>query len=319
LHNHYGPTETHVVTALTLTGDPEHWPSLPAIGRPVANTQLYVLNEQLCPMPIGVPGEIHIGGAGVARGYRNRPELTTERFLTDPFSEDRSLRLYKTGDLGRWNADGTLEYLGRNDDQVKIRGYRIELGEIEAQLLRHDQVREAAVLARADANGEKRLIAYVTPRIGSTPEEGRLRAHLSAVLPDHMIPSAFVVLEHFPLTPNGKLNRRALPMPQLRAAANDAFEAPQGDTEERLVGLWHEVLRAEPIGRAANFFELGGHSLHVMRLIVKITGRFGVDLSVPDVFKNPTIQQMATTIEELLSQGTELPLFEPVQFEEGVL
>ena len=166
LHNHYGPTESHVVTALTLTGDPDQWPVLPAIGQPISNTQIYVLDEQGQPVPIGVAGEIYIGGANVARGYLNRPELTAQRFIADPFSADPHARMYKTGDLGRWRADGTIEYLGRNDDQVKIRGYRIELGEIEAQLARHEQVKEAAVVMREDVAGEKRLVAYITQREG---------------------------------------------------------------------------------------------------------------------------------------------------------
>ncbi|MFZ0499469.1 MAG: amino acid adenylation domain-containing protein, partial [Steroidobacteraceae bacterium] len=220
LHNHYGPTETHVVTALTLAANPQQWPELPAIGRPIANIQVYVLDRQMQPVPIGASGELYIGGANVARGYLNRPDLTAERFIADPYGTDPQARLYKTGDLGRWRADGTLEYLGRNDDQVKLRGFRIELGEIEARLARHSQVREVAVIVREVVAGEKRLVAYFTAReAGLRPSAGELRTYLKGVLPEYMVPSAFVALDALPLTPSGKLDRRALPAPAAQPQA----------------------------------------------------------------------------------------------------
>ena len=323
LHNHYGPTETHVVTALTLAGHPDEWPALPTVGRPIANTQIYVLDGQRQPVPLGVVGEIYIGGANVARGYLNRTELTEQRFVADPFSGDARACLYKTGDLGRWRADGVLEYLGRNDDQVKIRGFRIELGEIEAQLALHPQVKEAAVIAREDVPGEKRLVAYVTPRDHVTPSEQvtpsaeELRNHLQAVLPEHMIPSAFVALQSLPLTPSGKLNRRALPAPDLDAYVSRHYEAPQGESEQILARIWQELLRVERVGRHDNFFELGGHSLLVLRLSVRIVEECGLHLNLQAVFQNPTIQELG-----LLMEGTQpgnQPTSDQTQFEEIII
>lgn len=292
LHNHYGPTETHVVTALTLTGDPGEWPALPSIGRPISNTQMYVLDGQLQPVPIGVAGEIYIGGANIARGYLNRPELTTERFLHDPFSTDAQGHIYKTGDLGRWRADGTLEYLGRNDDQVKIRGFRIELGEIESHLARHDQVKEAAVVAREDVPGEKRLVAYITRRHENGLGIEELRAHLKAVVPEHMIPSAFVMLESLPLTPSGKLDRRVLPAPDLSSYVSRHYEAPQGKAEEVLADIWQELLRVERVGRQDNFFELGGHSLLIVQMMERLR-RVGLSVDVHRVFGRHTLKDLA--------------------------
>jgi acyl-coenzyme A synthetase/AMP-(fatty) acid ligase len=293
LHNHYGPTETHVVTALTLSGDPDSWPALPTIGRPIANTQIYVLNKHRQPLPVGVPGEIYIGGAGVARGYFGISDLTEQRFVADPFSTELQARLYKTGDLGRWRADGTLEYLGRNDDQVKIRGYRIEPGEIEAQLARHEQVSEAVVVAREDVPGEKRLVAYVT---GSDPSVEGLRAYLKAALPEHMVPSAFVILQSLPLTPSGKLNRRALPKPALHAYANRMYQAPQGAVEEALARIWQDLLRIDQIGRQDNFFELGGHSLLATRVVTHVSYVLDVDLPLRAMFEKPTIEGLGHCI-----------------------
>ena len=221
----------------------------PHIGRPIANTQIYILDGQCQPVPIGVVGELYIGGAGVARGYLRRAELTAQRFVRDPFAAEADARMYRTGDFGRWRADGTIEYLGRNDQQVKIRGYRIELGEIEAQLGRHEQVKEAVVLAREGASGEKRLVAYVTSRegAGELKAEG-LRTYLKAVLPEHMVPSAYVRLESWPLTPNGKLDRRALPAPDSESYASEGYQAPQGEVEEILAGIWQELLGVSGLG-----------------------------------------------------------------------
>ncbi|WP_255356366.1 amino acid adenylation domain-containing protein, partial [Lysobacter sp. Root983] len=228
LINGYGPTETttfactHLIEALA-----EDATSVP-IGRPIANTQVYILDAQGEPVPVGVAGELHIGGDGVARGYLNQPALTAERFVRDPFSADPQARMYKTGDLGRWLPDGTIEYLGRNDFQVKIRGFRIELGEIEARLAACADVREAVVLAREDVPGDKRLVAYVVPSAGAEPTGVQLREALQAQLPEYMVPSAFMVLDAFPLTPNGKLDRKALPAPDGSSLVQREYEAPQG-------------------------------------------------------------------------------------------
>jgi acyl carrier protein len=303
LHNHYGPTETHVVTALTLEGPAQHWPALPTIGRPIANTQIHVLDSRRQPAPLGVVGEIYIAGAGVACGYRHRSELTAERFVADPFSSDPQARMYRTGDLGRWRADGTIDYLGRNDDQVKIRGFRIELGEIEAQLALHEQVKEAAVIARQEATGEKRLVAYVVARADVEAQQQltveALREHLKAALPEYMVPSAVVVLERMPLTPSGKLDRRSLPAPDLAAYVSRQYEPPQGEIEEILAGIWQSLLRIERVGRRDNFFELGGHSLFAMQLIGRIQNSLHVTVPIRTLFEFPLLAALAQQIEQL--------------------
>jgi amino acid adenylation domain-containing protein len=299
LHNHYGPTETHVVTSLTLRGEPGQWPVLPTIGQPISNTQIYVLDGQRQPVPLGVAGEIYIGGVAVAQGYRGRAELTAQRFIQDPFRAEEGARLYRTGDLGRWRTDGTLEYLGRNDDQVKIRGYRIELGEIEAQLARHEQVKEAAVVVREDVAGEKRLVAYITLRTQADPGVEELRTYLKALLPEYMIPSAFVTLESLPLTPNGKLNRRGLPAPELAAYVSREYEPPQGEVEKVLAQIWQQLLRVARVGRLDNFFELGGHSLLATQVTVRIRSSLSIDMPIRMLFEHPTLHQLSAQVEEL--------------------
>jgi amino acid adenylation domain-containing protein len=302
LHNHYGPTETHVVTALTLDSDPQEWPDLPSIGRPIANTRLYVLDSQMQPVPIGVSGELYIGGANVARGYLNRPDLTAQRFIADPYSTEPQARLYKTGDLGRWRADGTLEYLGRNDEQIKLRGFRIEPGEIETRLARQPQVREAVVVAREDAPGEKRLVAYVTAREeGVCPSAEELWAYLRGMVPEHMVPSAFMVLDELPVTPSGKLDRRALPVPPDRLQA--FREGPQTATEIRLAAIWSEVLRAPLIGRSDDFFALGGHSLLALQVVAGIRDVFHIELPLKELFDQPTLQSLAERVDRVLAAG----------------
>ncbi|ROM59197.1 non-ribosomal peptide synthetase [Pseudomonas poae] len=283
LHNLYGPTEAAVdVTAWNCAGPvtPDNTP----IGKPIANTRMYVLDEQLQPVPLGVVGELFIGGVQVARGYLNRPELTAERFLDDPFTPGR---LYRTGDVGRYLPDGTLEYLGRNDDQVKIRGLRIELGEIQARLLEHAQVNEAAVVARED-----RLIAYYT---GAQADIEQLRAHLLQHLPEFMVPAIFVHLEALPLSPNGKLDRKALPAPGLDSVVVREYEAPQGDTEISLASLWAELLNVERVGRHDNFFELGGHSLLAVSLMGRMR-RLGLSADVKVLFGQPTLSGLAAAL-----------------------
>jgi amino acid adenylation domain-containing protein/thioester reductase-like protein len=296
LHNHYGPTETHVVTASTLLGEPAEWPTLPTIGTPIANTQVYLLDSRRQPVPLGVSGEIHIAGANVADSYLQRPELTAQRFILDPFNSKPGARMYRTGDVARWRADGSIEYLGRNDDQVKIRGYRIELGEIEARLARHSKVREAAVMAREDAAGERRLVAYVTCHDHSTVNADELRAHLKSQLPEHMIPGAFVTLPAMPLTPSGKLNRRALPAPDGAAYASRRYEPPQGAREEQLTAIWQAVLGVERIGRHDDFFELGGHSLLALKAILRMNQLCLGALRVTDIYKCPTVAQLAARL-----------------------
>lgn len=295
LHNHYGPTETHVVTALTLPEDPDEWPALPTIGSPISNTQIYILDDRHRPVPIGVPGEIYIAGANVALGYLNRVDLTEKRFLANPFSRDATSRMYKTGDVGRWRADGAIEYLGRNDDQVKIRGFRVELGEIEAHLARCATVREAAVIAREGSAGEKRLLAYVIPRDENLSVDD-LRAHLKGALPEYMVPSAFVVLDKFPLTPTGKLDRRSLPAAGLSDYSAGELEPPQGKVEERIASIWQEVLQVGQVGRRDDFFALGGHSLLVLKVLTRINQSLGCALKVRDLYKSPTLQELAARV-----------------------
>ena len=249
LQNQYGPSESHVVTAFTLSGPPREWPSLPPIGRPIANTRIYLLDRRGQPVPVGVAGELHIGGAGVARGYWNRPELTAERFLPDPFGQGPGDRLYKTGDLARYRADGEIEFLGRIDDQVKIRGYRVEPGEVASSLGQHPDVRESVVVARGDETGTKFLVAYVVPRAGRTPPSFELRSFLKGKVPDYMVPSTFVSVESLPLTPSGKVDRRALPAPGAsRPELERPYVAPRDALELALAKLWEKALRVESVG-----------------------------------------------------------------------
>jgi hypothetical protein len=258
---------------------------------------MYILDRQHRPVPVGVAGELYIGGVAVARGYLNRPELTAERFTPDPFSTEPQARLYRTGDLGRWRADGGIEYLGRNDTQVKIRGFRIELGEIEAQLLRHPQVKEAVVVVREYEQRDKRLVAYVIPRDCADREAvlevEDLRAHLKAWLPEYMIPAAFITLEHLPLTANGKLDRAELPSPGASSALSNQYQAPQGALEEILASIWQSLLQVPKIGRQDNFFDVGGNSLLIIPLVHRVNAATQRGLTVMDLFKFPTISELA--------------------------
>lgn len=308
----YGPTENTTFTSWYRVQDvPEGATSIP-IGRAIANTQLYLLDAELKPVPIGVRGEVYIGGDGLARGYLNRPELTAERFIPNPYAgargEEKVLtpcdRLYKTGDLARYRADGNLEFLGRTDEQVKLRGFRIELGEIKAVLNQHRAVRETVVIVREDNAGDRHLVAYIVPnRVSLAPRPSPLapsdlRDFLKAKLPDYMIPSAFVVLEALPLTPNGKIDRDALPPPDLvstRLAEVD--QAPRTSTEAELVKIWTGVLGLERVGIHDNFFELGGHSLKATQLVSRIRNRFQVEVPLSSLFETPTIAGLAKYIE----------------------
>ncbi|GFE79661.1 hypothetical protein GCM10011487_16610 [Steroidobacter agaridevorans] len=302
LHNHYGPTETHVVTSATLSGSPQAWPALPSIGKPIANTRIYILDARRRPVPFGAIGEIYIAGANLARGYLNRQKLSCERFVADPFDDEPCARMYRTGDLGRWLGDGQIEYLGRNDEQVKIRGYRIELREIEAQLTLHEKVREAAVCVREDVTGAKKLVAYVTPRDRDVPTVDTLRAHLDGVLPAYMVPSAFVVLERFPLTPSGKLDRRNLPAPEISADAHEKYEPPSGGSEQTLAEIWKDLLRVSRVGRHDNFFDLGGHSILAMQAVTRIRSRLSIDIPIKLIFDYPILQQLSARLEEMIEQ-----------------
>jgi amino acid adenylation domain-containing protein len=295
LLNGYGPTETTTfATTYRIDSLPDETTSIP-IGRPISNTRIYLLDPRGEPVPLGAAGELYIGGDGVAGGYLNRPELTEEKFLADPFAGDPDARMYRTGDLARYLPDGNLVFLGRNDNQVKIRGFRIELGEIEGRLTEHPGVREAAVLA-LDQEGGKRLVAYV---VADSDDQlaTNLRAHVSACLPEYMVPAAFVRLDAFPLTGNGKLDRRALPVPGDAAYARAAYEAPQGETETVLAAIWAEMLGIERISRNDNFFNLGGHSFLALRVMSEINRRLKLHLTAPTFFLHPTIEQLARAIE----------------------
>ena len=294
LVNNYGPTETTVVATSGVISSDD---TVIHIGRPIANTRLYLLDRHGKPVPVGMPGELYIGGAQVARGYLNRPELTQARFLDDPFSDEPGARMYRTGDLGRWRADGTIEYLGRNDHQVKLRGLRIELGEIEAQLSAQQGIREAAVIAREDAPGEVRLVAYIVAD-GEAIEPQRLREGLSRTLPEYMLPAAYVTLDRLPLTPNGKLDRRALPAPEGAAFAQRAYEAPEGQVETVLAAIWCELLRVERVGRHDNFFDLGGHSLLAVQMMSRVRQRLGLEMTVSQLFTHPVMQAFAAALAE---------------------
>lgn len=316
LHNHYGPTETHVVTALMLTGQPKEWPMLPSIGKPISNTQIFILDERRQPVPLTAVGEIYIGGENVARGYLNRPQLSAQRFVPDPFNADTNARMYKTGDLGRWRTDGTIEYLGRNDDQVKIRGFRVELGEIESRLAKQHQVKEVVVVARDDAGGSRVLVAYLTLREGHSGSADDLAAFAKSALPEHMVPSAYVILDQLPLTPSGKIARRALPPPAAESYVRAAHEPARGPIEEGLEQIWRDLLRIDRVGRGDNFFSLGGNSLHGMRLVAGIDARFAVRLPVVTIFQYPTLAALAALIDASVPEHESS---DDDDFEEGVI
>lgn len=298
LVNMYGITETTVhVTYRPLTRDDIESGRRSPIGHAIPDLQVYLLDRLSRLVPSGVTGEMYVAGAGVTRGYLNRPDLTLERFVRNPFQPDRKGKMYKTGDLGRWQADGSLDYFGRNDGQVKLRGFRIELGEIEEQLSRHPQVKEAVVVTREDVPGDKRLVAYVTSRDAVDRDHplntGSLREHLRSFLPDYMIPSSFVVLKSLPLTTNGKLDRQALPAPEPGLRSVQVYEPPQGATEEMLAEVWAHVLGIVQVGRKDHFFDMGGHSLLALTLLNAINQRFQAALTLAEIYKNPTLFEQA--------------------------
>ncbi|PYM57679.1 MAG: non-ribosomal peptide synthetase, partial [Candidatus Rokuibacteriota bacterium] len=299
LINGYGPTETTTFACCFPLSDVDEVGSSVPIGRPIANTRVYVLDRHREPVPIGVPGELYIGGDGLARGYLNHPELTTERFVPDPFGDRPDGRLYRTGDVVRYRADGNLEFLGRVDHQVKIRGFRVEPGEIEATLGQHAAVREAVVVAREDGPGAKGLVAYFVPRVEPGPLSADLRQYLAERLPAYMIPSAFVPLAALPLTPSGKVDRRALPGPSRSDHVMGPGSVGSRDAvEARLVKMWEDVLRVRPIGVTDDFFQLGGHSLLATRLVARIEQAFGKRIPLTALFFAPTIAQLAPSLRD---------------------
>jgi amino acid adenylation domain-containing protein/thioester reductase-like protein len=300
LHNLYGPTEATIDVTAFDCGNLAPQASRVPIGQPIANTWIYILDRRQRRVPVGVVGEIYIGGAGVARGYVSQPDLTAERFIPNPFGAALGTRLYRTGDLGRWRTDGNIEYLGRNDHQVKLRGFRIELGEIEAYLSQHPSVAEVAVALRESVPGDKRLVAYLvladrSTGAGAARSIEELRAFLAARLPEQMIPSMFVTLEAMPVTRNGKLDRGALPAPDDTSLVHRPYLQPQSPLEVALCAIWRELLRVERIGRDDNFFELGGHSLLALQVTAAIRESLGVDVPLQTLFESPTIAALAAT------------------------
>jgi arthrofactin-type cyclic lipopeptide synthetase C len=309
--NLYGPTEA-TVDSITWRCAEDSVPQVVPIGRPIDNARVYILDRRGLPVPIGAVGEIHIGGAGVARGYWNRPELTTERFLPDPFSAAPGARMYRSGDLGRYLPDGNIEFKGRNDQQVKIRGHRIEPGEIEAALLSHPDVTQAVVLAREDQPGDKRLVAYYVAQDAIDAEA--LRAHLQQWLPDYMLPAACVAMPALPHTLNGKIDRKALQAPESCALAVRGYEAPRDDVEAVLAQVWCEVLQLERIGRDDHFFDLGGHSLLAIKVASRLRRRIGVEISVVSLFNHPVLKDFAEFVKQ--AARSELPSVTPVSRDE---
>jgi Non-ribosomal peptide synthetase modules and related proteins len=292
--NMHGPTETTVWSSTyQLPSDPFRVP----VGRPIANTEIYILDHNLQPVPIGIAGELMIGGAGVARGYLNRPELTAERFLPNQFQPNGDSRLYRTGDLARYLPDGNIELLGRIDHQVKIRGHRVELGEIEALLNSHPSVRESVVIAKEGSAGDKKLVAYVVLHNEQDADGPQLRRFMKERIPEYMVPAQVVFLAAFPQTPNKKIDRKALPAPGADACATENdFEPPATVVEKAVAGIWTELLGIQRIGRKDNFFDMGGNSLSATQLVSRLREFFAVSLPLASVFDTPTIGGLASLL-----------------------
>lgn len=290
LHNHYGPTESHVVTSYIMEGTPDSWTALPPIGKPISNTEIYLLGEKLKPVPTGEEGELYIGGVALARGYVNHDDLTAEKFLKNPFGEGR---IYKTGDLAKYLPDGNIAYLGRADGQVKVRGYRIELGEIEVTLSKHNSVNQCVVIVREDEPGDKRLVAYVITKSENDFHQNDLRKFLKDKLPDYMMPSAFVQMAVFPRTPSGKIDKRNLPKSEFKRPELDSvYVEPRTDLEKIFAKTWSSLLRIEKIGMKDNFFDLGGNSLMALQMIAKLKTGHGIDLPVVKLYQHPEISSI---------------------------
>lgn len=307
--NGYGPTESTTFTCSHLMTAQSQFGTCVPIGSPISNTKVYILDRYLKPVPAGISGELYIGGDGLARGYLNQPELTAEKFIPNPFSNEPGERLYKTGDIARYLPNGNIEFLGRTDHQVKLRGFRIELGEIEAVLVQHPAVREAVVIVREDIPGEKRLVAYLIPNQRPAPPVSELRRFLKQELPDYMVPSAFVLLSALPLTPNGKVDRRALPVPdQAPSTLKGNFLAPRDPLEHQLTQMWEQLLDIQPIGIHDNFFELGGHSLLAVRMMHQIEQVWGQKLPLSTLFADATVEHLAKVLRQQNQQNFQSPL-----------
>lgn len=322
LHNHYGPSESHVVTAYTLTGAPHTWMALPPIGFPIQNSPVYLLNAQLQPVPIGVAGELCIQVDDPVRGYMNRPDLTAEKFVAHPFSPIPTARLYKTGDLARYLPDGAIEFLGRMDNQVKVRGFRIELGEVEAALSQCPAIREAVAMVRTDVPGDKRLVAYIVLNSDQELTTGELRRFLKQKLPEYMLPTIFMFLDQLPLTPSGKVDRRTLPVPDAsRPDLQATYVPPSTATEQQVAAIWAEILQLERVGIHDNFFDLGGYSLLGTQVITRLRQLLSVELSLRVLFELPTVAELAERIDTLLwvAQGEQANLTDTGHYEEGEL
>jgi len=304
LYNFYGPTETTVWSAYHCFKSKDE-PIV--IGRPLGNTRVYIRDKHGNPTPIGVPGEIQIGGDGVTRGYLNRPELTAEKFIADPFSDKPNAKLYRTGDVGRFLADGRIEFQGRADHQVKVRGYRVELGEIETALNQHTAVQECVVVAREDVPGDKRLVAYVVPAPGHDVDSAELRSWVKSRVPEYMVPVAWIELAQLPLSPNGKVDRKNLPAPEFtRRELEREYVAPRTAAEEGIAGIWAELLNMDRVGMADNFFELGGHSLLATRVVLRIRQAFQVELPIRTLFEHPVLADLAKEVETLQRKSSNL-------------
>jgi acyl-coenzyme A synthetase/AMP-(fatty) acid ligase/acyl carrier protein len=302
LVNNYGPTECTVVATSGAVWPNECPSSLPPIGRPIDNVSIYLLDDELRLVPRGEAGAVYIGGAGVSRGYINHPELTAERFIPNPFGGALAGQLYRTGDRARFLPNGQLEFLGRIDDQVKMRGYRIELNEIGCALSRHPSIQSSVVTAREDERGNKQLVAYIVRNNSKEPSASELREHLRVFLPEYMVPAVFLSLPSLPLSPNGKINRAALPEPSpFNTIRDEEFEPPHTPTEKKLAELLAIMLETERVGASDNFFLLGGHSLLGTQLIVKIRNCFGVELNLRALFDHPTVSGIAAQIDRLVT------------------
>jgi len=310
--NTYGPTETSVIVTSYEPKDSEELPAVLPIGRPIANTKIYILSKSLQMLPVGVAGDLYVSGPGLARGYLNRPETTAEKFVADPFSQEPGARMYKTGDLARYLSNGDIEFAGRTDDQVKIRGYRVELEEIEAVLGAHPGAHEVVVMARENASGEKSLVAYLVPSREQVPTASELRSYLTKKLPHYMVPAAVVLLEAMPKTPNGKVDKRALPAPKAADfAATREYVAPNSELETQLTQIWETVLDKKPVGIRDNFFELGGHSLLAARLMHRIEQQLGKRLPLAALLQAPTIEQLTRLMGEGASSWSSLVPLQP--------
>jgi len=297
--NAYGPTETTVCATMYLCDEKDPLP--PPIGRPIANTKVYILDSNRQPVPIGVPGELHISGVSLARGYWNRPDVTDENFIDNPFLP--GTKLYKTGDLVKYRYDGNIDFLGRIDQQVKVRGFRIELGEIENVINNHPEIRESVVIAQDGDHQEKRLVGYIVPEASQAISINELKLYMRQTLPEYMIPSLFVVMDAFPLSPSGKVDRHALPAPEGTMLVDTEYVPPRNEQEEIMVKICAELLRLERVGVYDNFFDLGGHSLLATQFIARLRDIFSIEIPLRSLFENPTVDRLSVFITQLKQEN----------------